>query len=137
MTTHDVPATTAAVGKNVVDMLDHINDQVMSQAAGLSEGRRARLSETIYGLYRALTTIADRPDEPIDSNVITFHRRWQSGAKSYSFAALKCGDGYWYVTGTESRYSWEGLLDFIGDDLTSLRYLQVCASEENSGDADR
>lgn len=137
MSTQDIPPATAAVGKDVVDMLGQINNQVMKQAGGLSEGRRTRLTETIYGLYRALITIADRPDEPIDTNVVTFHRRWHSGATSYTYAAIKCGDGYWYVTGTESRYNWEGLLDFIGDDLTSLKYLQVCASEENSGDADR
>jgi len=136
MTTETRTNGVTPVGSDIHDMLGEINQQVMKQAVGLSRGRQQRLSETIFALYRALLDVAERPDEPIDCEAVTFHRRWQSGMTSYLYAAIKCTDGYWYITGSDKRYTWESLLDFIGDEIKSLKYLQECSREDESSGAD-
>jgi hypothetical protein len=69
-------------------------------------------------LKKELKRLESRPEEPEeDGNVITFMKQFAAGGIVYSYAALKA-KGLWYTTGPKSPkgYTWDELLDFIGDD---------------------
>jgi len=104
------------------ELITELSDVVLRNATTTSAGRQERLRKTVDDITKTLLDVARRPDEPIDVNVVTFSKKWHPD-EPYTFAALKAGNGWWYLTGTETRYSWEQLLDFIGQNLPTLRYL--------------
>lgn len=98
----------------------------MSTAAELrAESRRlarlAREAELEEARQRVLEREARKPAEPGINAVITFSKV-QSG-RTYNYAALSFPVGgtqrRWAITNTvtggEGRYTWSGLLDFIGE----------------------
>ena len=61
---------------------------------------------------------ADFGEEPKGlRSVVTFDIQFTERGKWYNYAAIRCGDGKWYTTGTKrvAGYTWDELLDFIED----------------------
>ena len=50
-------------------------------------------------------------------SVVIFDIQFTERGKWYNYAAIRCGDGKWYTTGTKraAGYTWDELLDFIED----------------------
>lgn len=61
---------------------------------------------------------ADFGEEPKGlRSVVIFDIQFTERGKWYNYAAIRCGDGKWYTTGTKraAGYTWDELLDFIED----------------------
>jgi hypothetical protein len=83
----------------------------------VAKGRISDLELRIAQLKKELKRLKDRPNEPTENgNIISFHKQFSGGGTVYSYAAIKAA-GLWYTTGPKSPkgYSWDELLDFIGD----------------------
>jgi hypothetical protein len=103
--------------------IEEIAEIINASAVNASVGRRQRLQQVVRDLVPTLTKLAERPDEPTDAHVVTFTKNFRGTAGTFDYAAIKAGNGYWYRTGTEARYTWDQLLDFIGGEhVSSLRY---------------
>lgn len=70
---------------------------------------------TIERAQRRIDFLAGLPDEPTTTDpdgalVVWFQRKFRG--RAYTYAAVKVGDGFWYVTGKGSlgRFSWEDLV---------------------------
>jgi len=94
--------------------------------SGKTDGKRGKVKQNkaeglklrIRMLKKELKRLESRPTEPEeDGNVITFSKQFAAGGIVYSYAALRAKD-LWYTTGPKSPkgYTWDELLDFIGDD---------------------
>jgi len=111
--------------------LQDVNDAVLNALPSTaSASRRERLAQAVVALTDQLTELAQRPDEPEGKlPVVTFRYRYARGDKvRFTFAAIKAGDGYWYITGRETRrYTWDSLLDFIYRDPQAPPTLKVAS----------
>lgn len=101
--------------------------------AGASESRIDRLRRTVFQVLDQLQEVAERPDEP-EYRFVTFTKTYPGEPdRSYVYVACRADNGYWYVSGSEKRYGWDALLDFIreGDNwaFSSLRYLEDAPPE--------
>lgn len=101
---------------------------VEAKAEGSSPGRVDRLRRTVFDLIDELHHVVMRPDDPINCRVVEFSKRFRDNGDTYTYAACRADDGYWYVTGSDKHYTWDALLDHIeqGDKnaLRTLRYLE-------------
>lgn len=92
----------------------------MATAREKAQEKIRKAQEAILAARNELREL-DRRDErfgnePVPGSVVRFERRFRSG-RSYSYAAVRAEDGFWYLTGVEEprRLTWEHLKGFVGD----------------------
>jgi hypothetical protein len=131
--TDDVPSVIETV-KDLADdyqeTLDRLHDIVMTNSVGSSEGRRERLASVVSSLTDRLMEIVERPDEPSNSDVVRFTKRFRSDGKRYEYVGVK-SDGRWYLSCRDRRHdkplTWDELLDFAYDSYGSQLTLKTAA----------
>lgn len=86
------------------------------------ERRRNQLERELERVDSRIGMLANIPDEPAfedgEPSVIWFRRQWNSARKAlYTFAALRIGNGKWYVTGGQSPMfeTWTELYQWINE----------------------
>lgn len=114
--------------ERVADVVDKVAKEI-----GVSTGRADRLRRTVFQVLDQLQEVAERPDEP-EYRFVRFTKTYPGEPdRSYVYVACRADNGYWYVSGSEKRYGWDALLDFIreGDNwaFSSLRYLEDAPPE--------
>lgn len=82
--------------------------------------RRDRLEREAARLSERIIMLKNLPEEPVfedgEPSVIWFNRKFsRSGAKYYTYAAVRTDDGKWYTTGprTPKGYDWAELIQWI------------------------
>lgn len=130
--TKTTPSSVDALSGEYERALDALRDVVARGARSASATRRARLDAEVVALTDALARVARRPDEPRGhAPVVKFTKRFAARGPFYDYAAVKSGDGYWYVTTRDSdakAYTWDELLNFVYDRFNSEKTLVACAS---------
>jgi hypothetical protein len=106
-------------GESFKTFSEHAADITSDKKRGkVKQSQAEGIKLRIRMLKKELKRLESRPAEPEeDGNVITFQKQFAAGGIVYSYAALKA-KGLWYTTGPKSPkgYTWDELLDFIGDD---------------------
>lgn len=79
-------------------------------------------AETIRDEIARLQVKLDRyenlpKDEYGPAAIVVFTKQFNNAGLKYTYACVK-GGGFWFVTGRPDRYSWEGLLDFVYNNLS-------------------
>lgn len=88
----------------------------------MSNMRNTRIESAMLTIERAqakidrLLSLPDEPttDDPDGALVVWFRHKFNTRSKSYTYAAVKAGDGLWYTTGPASPkgYTWDELMDW-------------------------
>jgi hypothetical protein len=85
----------------------------------LRESRIRSAERTIERAQRKIDRLLSLPEEPTTDDpdgalVVWFEHKFNRTSKSYTYAAVKAGDGLWYTTGPSSPkgYTWDELVDW-------------------------
>jgi hypothetical protein len=84
----------------------------------------------IEQLQAKLAAVESIPEDVYDTGaVVIFLKRFNEGGLTYTYAAVK-GGGFWYLTGSPQRYTWNTLTDKLYGDIGSGGSIHAFFAEE-------
>lgn len=91
------------------------------------DSRIEALRRQVAVIVEQIDKLENRPEEPRIGQVIMFTVRFDGMGPEYDYAALRAGDGFWYLTGLRSpqRRTWDQLLEWMEGNTFGYR---VCSA---------